>query len=177
MYSVDVSVKGISSLLQNRHPFPEEEEEVLRTSGVQDYSQKYELAKYLTEDGRLCQPADHFIGCMKKAAVNYKIKGKRGKTFKDLVSAAVFIEPNKIIHKIQDCVKDRQWVRIQRAAVVRERPRFDSWELDFNISVVDDQLPPEMLKEILAHGGLSVGIGDYRPRYGRFEVTKFEVAA
>ncbi len=177
MYKIDVAIAGAAPLLQHRRPYPEEEEinTAKRTSGVEDYSAEFEYSKYKTDDDRLYQPADHIVGAMTKSAVNFKITGKRGKTYKDLVKAAIFIEPDEIIHKVQDCVKDRRWVRVQRAGILRIRPRLDKWELDFTIVVIDDQFPPVAVENILKYAGQAVGIGDFRPRYGRFIVTSFEV--
>ena len=57
---------------------------------------------------------------------------------------------------------------------MRYRPRFDEWELDFRLIVNDDQIPTEIIRSILEHAGKHEGLGDYRPKYGRFEVIKFE---
>lgn len=58
---------------------------------------------------------------------------------------------------------------------MRHRPRFDDWELDFEIHVLDEQIKPDVVNGILTDAGQYVGIGDYRPKYGRFMITKFEV--
>ena len=41
--------------------------------------------------------------------------------------------------------------------------------------VIDDQVHPIIVQEILGEAGCAVGIGDYRPRYGRFDIIEFEV--
>jgi len=73
---------------------------------------------------------------------------------------------------------DARPVVIQKARIVRYRPRFDKWELDFTLRLHDDQLPTEVIKEILDYAGLYVGIGDFRPgkggKFGKFMVTRFE---
>jgi len=57
---------------------------------------------------------------------------------------------------------------------MRARPRFNKWALDFSIIVTHDALPKAVLKELLDHAGRYMGIGDYRPKFGTFIVTKFE---
>jgi len=54
------------------------------------------------------------------------------------------------------------------------RPLFKEWVANFKLMVLDDTLPLEMLREILERAGTTIGIGDYRPKYGLFEVMKFE---
>ena len=67
-------------------------------------------------------------------------------------------------------------VIVQRARVVRMRPTFKTgWELSFEIQVNDDEIQPELLQDILTLAGRTVGIGDYRPKFGRFAVIQYLV--
>ena len=171
---VDVTIKGVSPLLQHRFPVPDEDPKWKDHFGVQDYSEDVLKALYVDEQGTIYQPADHILGALIKAATDFKMPGKGKKTYKDLIKSTVFIYPDAIPHKIKEWKTDRKPVVIQRARIIRERPRFDEWELDFAIEVTDTQLPIASLKRILEHAGNYKGIGDYRPRYGRFMVTKFK---
>ena len=38
-----------------------------------------------------------------------------------------------------------------------------------------EYIPPQFLHSVLIDAGRLVGIGDFRPSFGRFNVTKFEV--
>ena len=99
----------------------------------------------------------------------------------------MFVSPDAISHNIlapdeldTDADKplylDVRPVVVQRARVVRIRPCFGpGWKLDFEITVLDDQVPHNVVNEVLSLAGRTVGIGDFRPRFGRFMVTKFEV--
>ena len=50
------------------------------------------------------------------------------------------------------------------------------WELNFKISVFkNDRVTPDKLCEWFQKGGLLIGLGTYRPRFGRFMVKKWEV--
>jgi hypothetical protein len=67
-------------------------------------------------------------------------------------------------------------VVVNRARVTRIRPAFKpGWKLSFVTNILDDELPANMVHDILALAGKAVGIGDYRPKFGRFMVTHFEV--
>lgn len=63
-------------------------------------------------------------------------------------------------------------VRVGTARVMRTRPIFRTWSavipVTFDSNVIDE---PEVF-EILKVAGQQVGIGDWRPRFGRFEVTR-----
>ena len=190
MYTIDVSVKGTAPLLQHRFPMPnlkDMSKGSKKVTGSPDYTEEWKEYFYSNGDGEIYQPATHFEGALIKAAVNYKITGKRGKTYKDLFKAAVFVSPEMIPHGMkvpdeldEDADKplylDLRPVVIQRARVVRIRPAFSpGWELEFEIECLDDQINDDLLLEVLSHAGKTVGIGDYRPRFGRFNVVKFEV--
>jgi len=70
---------------------------------------------------------------------------------------------------------DIQSVVVQRNRIPRARPRFDNWELEFEIINKDPTIiNKDVLKQILIDAGKYYGIGDYRPDYGLFEVVKFE---
>ncbi len=66
-------------------------------------------------------------------------------------------------------------VVVGQAKVMRVRPFFQDWSTSFQVSILEEMVTPAMLKTWLINGGNFVGIGDYRPRYGRYEVRKFEV--
>lgn len=191
MYTVFTTVKGVAPLLQHRFPMPEFaslSKGGHQHSGSIDYSKEWQDYFYATTDGQIYQPASHFEGALIKAATSFKIQGKRGKTYKDLFKSAVFINPDMIPYEgffvpdelDADADKplylDVRPVVIQRSRVVRARPAFaPGWQLDFEIEVIDDQIPAELLQDVVAYAGKTVGVGDYRPRFGRFNVVKFEV--
>ena len=58
------------------------------------------------------------------------------------------------------------------------RPRFDNWSCVFRIRVVDPvfleptRQGPEYIKDILDNAGKRGGIGDFRPLFGQFVVSK-----
>lgn len=190
MYTVDVKIRGSAPLLQHRFPMPklaDMSKGGKKSTGATDYTREWENYFYADKDGNIFQPAAHIEGALVKAAVNFKIQGKRGKTFKDLFRAAVFITPDEIPHGMTvpdeldtDADKplylDMRPVVVSRARVVRIRPAFKAdWELEFTIEVIDDSIDSELVHDVLALAGKTVGIGDFRPKFGRFSVTHFEV--
>lgn len=190
MYSVNVSVEGVAPLLQHRFPLPDFETlskgGKIKT-GEKDYTQMWREFLYVTSEGDIYQPATHFDGAMIKAAGGYKIQGARGKTYKDLFKGNVFVSPDVILHGVKapenlDTDADKRLyldvrpVVIQRARVVQVRPCFKAgWQLDFEITVLDDQIPHNVVNEVLQLAGRTAGVGDFRPKFGRFMVTKFEL--
>lgn len=173
-YQVDVKIESISPLLQHRFPTATADQPHTRRTGRPDYKEEAGRALYRTAEGLIYQPATHLERALQQAATNFKISGRRGKSYRELVAASTFVRPDQIPHLIPEWVIDERPVVVQRSRIVRYRPRFDQWKLAFTIDVLDDQLPNAVLKELLDYAGRSVGIGDFRPRYGRFIVTQFE---
>src|SRR5262245_46341239 len=73
--------------------------------------------------------------------------------------------------------EDRRRVLVQRNAVNRTRPAMKvGWRAQFRLLVnLPEYIGPSALNETIAAAGRLIGIGDYRPSYGRFNVVKFEV--
>ena len=70
--------------------------------------------------------------------------------------------------------RDRRIAVVQRARVARTRPRFPKWEIKFTITMLPCELNAEDLERYMRYAGCYVGLGDYRPKYGRFEVVSFK---
>jgi len=124
----------------------------------------------------VAQPAEHFYACMVKAATNYRIGGKGKKTYKDLVKGCMDVYPELIPHVNQAWIVDSRPVvnPSTRGRVMRHRPRLENWALEFEIVSRDEQLGPAEIKQFLEYAGEYIGIGDYRPRFGRFRVASFK---
>jgi hypothetical protein len=66
----------------------------------------------------------------------------------------------------------RHAVRIGQARMMRTRPRFSRWTAEFNATFLTSLLSRTEILEFFAIAGFSIGIGDWRPKYGRFEVMQ-----
>jgi hypothetical protein len=61
-------------------------------------------------------------------------------------------------------------VRVQRNRVMRTRPRFEAWAADITVTFNDELLNQAEVLDLLRLAGEQVGIGDWRPKFGRFVV-------
>lgn len=66
--------------------------------------------------------------------------------------------------------KDIRAVGNQKNRVMRCRPMFPQWELDVEVLVEETIIDPSDVVAIATKAGLMIGLGDYRPRFGRFTV-------
>ena len=58
----------------------------------------------------------------------------------------------------------------------KERPTLPlPWALEFTLSIFPNkEIKEEALKNLFIMGGIAIGLGTYRGRYGKFQVTKWE---
>ena len=177
-----VKVEGIAPLLIHKMT-TEETAKIEGTSKkisgkkAEDPKQVAESYLYLTNDGKPYVPSEYFYGAMVKVASNFRIPGKGKKTYKGLIKSAIDIVPDVILIKGGDWVVDTRTVvnpNTRGNRMIRHRPKFVNWYCEFEIVILDEQLSPDVVKEILEYAGRYNGIGDYRPRFGRFTVTEFQ---
>lgn len=167
---VNVTIKGTAPLLQHRMPEEDVNKPLRKHTDRKDDPKDF---LYLA-DGKICQPASHIERAIVQTASQYKIVGRGKKTYKD-AAKTIFVEPDMLVHKIQKWEPFSASVVIPttKGRVMRIRPRLPKWELDFTLNFDGKLLPEEVVKQILENAGVTVGIGDWRPRCGRFMVTRF----
>lgn len=67
---------------------------------------------------------------------------------------------------------DYRGVGVNGKRVMRCRPRFPNWSLKVKLDYDETVLDARELLQYLTVAGQLLGIGDYRPRFGRFTVTQ-----
>jgi hypothetical protein len=65
---------------------------------------------------------------------------------------------------------DMRSVKVGTAKITRCRPKFSSWGATFSVSYDENSIQKSEIDQCLTSAGLMVGLGDYRPRFGRFQV-------
>lgn len=129
---------------------------------------------YLDEDGkRPVIPADVVLGTVIAGAKKHKngVEAKAG-----IYEAKPYYELQydgpKNLDKLFDDGRfcDYRSVRNQQNRVMRSRPIFKKWSAVIELLVDPEIIDPAKVIEAMESAGERVGIGDYRPRYGRFAV-------
>ena len=131
---------------------------------------------YWSEEYGLHMPGENIEACLIGAA---KFK-KLGTTFKRAAQVFELACPvngtgaPKTPEKIaaNDDFKFVKSVKVGTARVMRTRPIFHNWELDFSVLYDQNQLEREDIIDAAKSAGLMVGLGDWRPRFGKFEVVE-----
>jgi len=128
---------------------------------------------YLNDKLKVIVPAHNIVAMLIAAAR----KNKLGKQF----AAGVFVNddcvlqysgPNDVTKLWEDKrFQNRSSVKIQRNRVMRTRPMFTEWSLEIKI-LYDPSIVKECeINAALEIAGAIIGLGDWRPQYGRFDVA------
>jgi hypothetical protein len=138
---------------------------------------KYMQALYFTKESGVFIPSTNIEACIQNGASETR-KGKdipRGLVVVDDYNSLIYDGP-KDPEKLWET---SEFVDIRPACVsksnknkiMKYRPVFHEWELKFTVNIDTEILNPKDIIKYLEIAGKKHGLGDYRPRFGRFEVA------
>jgi hypothetical protein len=61
-------------------------------------------------------------------------------------------------------------VRVKQNRTMRTRPRFDGWAAAVGVTYNDELVNPADMTDLFTLAGEQIGLGDWRPKFGRFLV-------
>jgi hypothetical protein len=136
---------------------------------------------YLDEKERPIFPAENIEAAILAAAAKLKLKSQ-------IKPSLLVDDPAVITHDgpktLAGLAKDKRFVDTRGvrnpgsgSRVMRTRPIFHRWELEFDVSFDDEDINPNQMDEIVRIAGKSIGFSDYRPKFGRFEVVEVKELA
>jgi len=136
------------------------------------------------EDGIICLPTEYLRMSIVNAAKFRQDPRSPRKSAFDLYKAAIVSLEHLVpittvtgeLPKFWD-YEHRARVQVQRNGITRCRPAFrEGWKVRVPLLVnLPEYVSPRDLNECIAAAGRLVGVGDFRPTYGRFQVVGFEI--
>jgi hypothetical protein len=188
MKSIEVSITGVTPLLQHRFSEGSEVDAATRTI-VQNRGTPREQAESVCyRNGTdFYIPGTWISGAIIEAGGSHKLRGSR-KSAKYIVPAAVRVKEIEIPicngdgkTLASDFEVDSRPVTIPatKGKIMRHRPRFDHWSATFGLTINDKLLPEEFVQQLLTEAGEQQGIGDFRPNkrgpFGCFRIVRWEL--
>lgn len=183
-FTVALTIEGVADLLFHRWSDDEVEAKAKAAKGSQaKKTDNVESYVYRNDRGHICIPGRYVQRAIVEAARFEQDPRSPRKSAKDLAQAAVvatpLLSPILVRGKPTDNwdYLDRQRVTVQRNAITRTRPAFTSgWQARFELtSLLPEYITPEFLRKLVDNAGRFIGVGDFRPTYGRFVVTSWEL--
>ena len=137
---------------------------------------EWEGGLYVDEENHPIIPGENLEGMIRDAAKKNRL-GKQ--VLAGLMCDGVFrlkYDGPKSLDELWECgrFRDTRRAGVKGSGVMRTRPRFDKWGLSFTVSYMPDVLNKDSVIEAIKIGGRLIGLCDFRPKFGRFDVTKIE---
>src|SRR5215831_1003060 len=182
MYSISGTIEGVAPLLQGAFTSA-----AIKSLDEGTTGGKFTRAERIAEvadrvhrdpDGGIILPKWNFKKCLSLGAAAANLKeGRKG--FRQFLDATVFptadlsfgkTEPDDVLE-----VVGRRPPKTGPACIVRYPMFHAGWRLDFGLSFVDERRVADHIRRALEEAGLLVGLGPWRPEYGRFVVVDWHV--
>lgn len=187
MKNLKVTWKGISPLIMHScqcvnplHPIAKElkkytskknktDEDLVKISDLE-----WEAGAYWKDEMGLYIPAENVEATIINGAKANK-KGKDIQKYVDVTDLYIPFEYGEDLTKeelIQNYeYRDTRIMTVMRSKILRTRPRFDQWVIEFNLRYNEEKIDIETIINAMEYAGLYVGLCDSRPKYGKFSVV------
>jgi len=188
-YRVQVTIEGVAPILFHRWQSDAVDAKAKAAKGS-TAKKTDDVESYVWRDteNRICLPGEYLRGTLidpKNGAAKYRQDPRSPrKSALDLYKASVLaltdlaplIKADGREATTWDYI-DRRRVTVQRQGVTRERPAFNAgWSATIVfLCQSPNYIPPRDLQACLNDAGRLVGVADFRPTFGRFNITHWEV--
>lgn len=176
-FTVEAVLKGVAPILFHRWDCAAVEAKgKAKKNSREKKSDNLESYVYRCEDGTLGLPGINLHMALVNAAKSKSDPRSPRKSAADLTKAILLVTPTIATFGAKDWdFEDQRRVTIQRQGITRIRPAMrEGWTLRFYVTVLDSSYMDEpFLHDLLSSAGRYVGVGDFRPQFGRFNVVEF----
>lgn len=173
-YRLSVTIEGVAPFLFHRWN-PESVEEKSRAAKGSKAKKEDDIESYVLRDakGGLAIPGEYFRQSIIYAAKFQQDPRSPRKSAMDLFKAGVVLltEAASVGKDTWDYL-DKRRVQIQRNGVNRTRPALlKGWTATFELEVIlAEYIARDLLLKTINDAGRLIGVGDFRPTYGRFQI-------
>ena len=187
MKNLKVTWKGISPLIMHScqcvnplHPIAKElkkytskknktDEDLIKISDLE-----WEAGAYWKDGFGLYMPAENVEATIQNGAKANK-KGKDIEKYVNVTDLYIPFNYGENLSKeelIQNYeYRDTRIMTVMRSKILRTRPRFDQWNITFNLMYNEEKIDIETIVNAMEYAGSYVGLCDSRPKYGKFVAT------
>lgn len=180
-YSVEIEVTGAAAILFHKWDCEVvEAKSKARKGSSEKKTDNLESFIYRDEESYICLPGEYLRMAMVYAAKFKQDPRSPRKSAFDLFKAGVISLTD--LARINGGVYewdflDQRRVVVQRNAITRMRPAFHKgWTAEFVLCVnTPEYIDFQFFNEVLQTAGRLIGVGDFRPTYGRFDITRCKI--
>lgn len=177
-YNVEVTLQGSSDLLFHRWNCEEVEAKSIAAKGSKaKKTDNLESYVYRDHKNNICLPGEYLRMAIIHAAKYKQDPRSPRKSAMDLYKAGITsLTALASLGTKEWDYEDKRRVVIQKAGINRIRPAMkNGWKATFDIMInIPEYITPTELNESIQLAGRLIGLGDFRPTYGRFVVVNFK---
>jgi len=178
-WSVAVEITGTADLLFHRwNNEAVAEKSKAKKGSAAKKTDNVESYVYRNDAGEVCVPGEYLRGSIVNAAKFRQDPRSPRKSAMDLTKAGIIVlTPLASLGSTKWDYEDQRRVVVQRNAITRVRPAFRAgWKCSVELMVnTPEYIDQAFLRDLLSLAGRLIGVGDFRPSFGRFDVTSFKV--
>lgn len=177
-YAAQITIEGAVDFLFHRWNAEavDEKAKAAKNSKAKK-SDDVESYVYRTGNGDLAIPGEYFRGSIINAAKFRQDPRSPRKSAMDLFKAGIVVtSPLATLGVKEWDYLDKRRVMIQRQGINRVRPAMQvGWKATFDLMVMlPEYIDRNFLRETIESAGRLIGVGDFRPTFGRFGIVKFK---
>lgn len=178
-YTVEVTIEGSAAILFHRWNCDAVEAKSKAAKGsAAKKSDDVESYVYRNDVGELCLPGEYLRQSIIMATKFRQDPRSPRKSAMDLFKAAVISLTDLASLGVTEWdYEDRRRVTVQRNGITRIRPAMkEGWKATIQLMVnIPEYVSPALLRSVMDDAGRLVGVGDFRPTFGRFTVANWEI--
>ena len=182
-YVVEFKIEGVSPILLHRWNNEAVAEKANAKKGsAAKKTDNVESYVYRNEKGEICLPGTYVYGSIadkKNGAAKYRQdpRSPRASAVKLFQAGIAPLTELATLGSAHWDYIDARRVVVNNAGITRQRPAFNpGWTATMQFMVnLPEYISPTFFHDVLMLAGRVVGVADFRPTYGRFNVVHFEV--
>lgn len=178
-FIAEIRIQGVSDILFHRWNVEAVEEKSKAKKGsAAKKTDDLESFVYRNDEGELAVPGEYLRMAIIGAAKFRQDPRSPRKSAQDLFKAAVVSLTSLASFGVKKWdYEDRRRVVIQRNAITRTRPALKAgWAISIQLQVnLPEYVSPDLLNEVTQQAGRLIGLADFRPTFGRFQVVEFKL--
>ncbi len=178
-YAVECEITGVAPILFHRWSCEDISSKDTAPKGSKaKKTDNLEAYIYRDQNGEISIPTEYFRQSVITAAKYRQDPRSPRKSACDLFKAGVIAISDLVsVGATDPDYIDKRRVCIQRAGITRLRPAMNAgWKVRILLRIqLPEYLPPSLFMAVLIDAGRLVGVGDFRPSYGRFQVSGYSL--
>lgn len=179
-YIVSITIEGLAALLFHRYDCDAVDSKANAAKGsAAKKTDNIESYVYRLENDEIGLPGEYLRQAIIMAAKFRQDPRSPRKSAMDLFKAGIVpLTDLASLGTDKWDYEDRRRVVIQRSAVPRIRPAFRSgWKATIDLMInVPEYIDPILLRQVVDDAGRLIGVGDFRPTFGRFAVSNWAIS-